>query len=1039
MKKLLALVLALVMTLSLAVVGSNAAFKDADKVNETYSEAVNVLSGMKVFQGYTDGSFQPKGAITRAEVAAIVYRLYTGDVKDAQASLYATYNKFSDMDGAKWAAGYIGYCANAGLVKGYDAKTFGPADKVTGYQALAMILRAAGYDKNNEFTGADWQLHVAQYAQQLGVLKNVKNEDLNAPASRELVAELLFRTAAYVPTVTYTAALGYNSNSSILGNTKNDTLGYKNFGLTKTDASTDKWGRPLYKWTNGKTGTALVTYATVKAAPVVTYTKAVTECDVAHDAGLKVDTGYTLYVNGQKQPLKYTVNLTDTVTKMGAQGRLIEVYDDSIVMIDTFLAKVTAVSAAAYDAQGHLRTEATIKMDVYDVAGSVTSHSLKLTNGEDAYPYAVGDYVLVNAWTTSTNSVTESGLIKNTGTEGTDYYGEIVAKATSVDGAQSVIYWNAKQHNVEGTSYDDAYKFNLDNAKTSTSKYTWFFDQYNNLIGNVEIAAATSYGVINSIWWAGNAADGSGVAKANVTYMDGTTGQLDITEMTYDDNSALDSSYAGYQRVYGKVAHNTATNILMSGDGSYFYVDSSIVTNTNAPTQAQTATVGAPKLNNVLNGHLFQFTTKDNGTVSAVEVSGNGTALTVNGVSDTNFTKFHAEKLAVNKLQQYNGGNLIVNANTMFLIRSGKGSAASPYTFKSVTGYANIDKFVTGEVDFVDLNKDNVADYVYITADLESAKTTSLFFYDGAQSAYTISQTTWAVPGYVDGAEKTIYVSSYDSNFMSALTANTLYKVALENDSVKQYVALATIGTESASSVQVTAFTGYPLADVYTNYTPYVVSVKGAEGDTYDGYLYTDAKWGSATNKVYSISSGDNGITKMPFELKQGGVDDQNVIVVYNSQTAFDRLALQVYAKDKTESPANPTEGKVRVENAPWTYTVNGLTVTAPVCYTNTANGTAADALATAVANAKPLSMSAYAPYAGATSTYTLGVAGLANGRVAVFANSTEIPATLGAASTTTTTVTWTGTLAVGNYIVVTDAVNAGATGNYYEVFVVVA
>ena len=59
MKKLLALVLALVMTLSLAVVGSNAAFKDADKVNETYAEAVDVLAGMKVFQGYTDGSFQP--------------------------------------------------------------------------------------------------------------------------------------------------------------------------------------------------------------------------------------------------------------------------------------------------------------------------------------------------------------------------------------------------------------------------------------------------------------------------------------------------------------------------------------------------------------------------------------------------------------------------------------------------------------------------------------------------------------------------------------------------------------------------------------------------------------------------------------------------------------------------------------------------------------------------------------------------------------------------------------------------------------------
>ena len=229
MKKLLALVLALVMTLSLAVVGSNAAFKDAEKVNASYAEAVDVLAGMKVFQGYPDGSFQPEGSITRAEVAAIVYRLYTADVADKQASLYATYNKFADMNGAAWAAGYIGYCANAGLVKGYDAKTFGPANKVTGYQALAMILRAIGYDKNNEFTGAQWQLHVAQTAQQLGILKNVKGVDLNAAATRELVAELLFRTAT-VPMVSYTPAFGYVANS-VVGAQK--SLGEKNFGLAE--------------------------------------------------------------------------------------------------------------------------------------------------------------------------------------------------------------------------------------------------------------------------------------------------------------------------------------------------------------------------------------------------------------------------------------------------------------------------------------------------------------------------------------------------------------------------------------------------------------------------------------------------------------------------------------------------------------------------------------------------------------------------------------------------------------------------------------
>ena len=62
MKKLLAMVLALVMTLSLAV--SASAVKADEKINEDYAEAVAVLNGMGVFKGYEDGSFQPKGAIT---------------------------------------------------------------------------------------------------------------------------------------------------------------------------------------------------------------------------------------------------------------------------------------------------------------------------------------------------------------------------------------------------------------------------------------------------------------------------------------------------------------------------------------------------------------------------------------------------------------------------------------------------------------------------------------------------------------------------------------------------------------------------------------------------------------------------------------------------------------------------------------------------------------------------------------------------------------------------------------------------------------
>ena len=242
MKKLLAMVLALVMTLSLAV-SANAAFKDVKDINETYAESAEVLANLGVFKGYEDGSFNPKGDITRAEVAAIVYRIYTGDVKDVQAKNYETYNKFADMAGAGWAKGYIGYCANAAFIKGYPDGNFKPAGKVTGYEALTMILRAVGYDKNNEFTGADWALNVAQIAQKNGILDNVKGVDLNAPATREVVAELLFR-AINVPMVSYTAAFGYqNVGLSTAENkvfTANKTLGSEVFGLAKVSGEISK-------------------------------------------------------------------------------------------------------------------------------------------------------------------------------------------------------------------------------------------------------------------------------------------------------------------------------------------------------------------------------------------------------------------------------------------------------------------------------------------------------------------------------------------------------------------------------------------------------------------------------------------------------------------------------------------------------------------------------------------------------------------------------------------------------------------------------
>ena len=896
MKKLLAMVLALVMTLSLAV-SANAAFKDDKSISDDYAESVAVLNGMGVFKGYEDGSFKPEGNITRAEVATIIYRIYTADVaKNDKSGLYATYNKFSDMAGAGWAQGYIGYCANASLVKGYPDGTFKPSGKVTGYEVLAMILRAVGYDKNNEFSGADWALHVAQTAQQLGVLDNVaKTTDLNAPASRELVAELLFQGIQKAQ-VTYTPAFGYVTDKVI--STKTNSLGEKNFKLASA-AAADKWGRPATKWTY-TTGDKATTFV---EKPDLTYTKAVAECDVAHDLDLSADTAYALIVNGQPQTTTYTVNLTDTVTKMGAQGRLFEVYKDAktIVMIDTFLAKVTYVADITYDAQGHVKTPATITLEVYDSKTAPKTTALTLKDYDDNYGYAKDEYVLINAYTDATNSATVSGKVLNN----TKQYAEILGKATSIEGAQSVIYWNAQQHNVEGTVYDDAAKFCLDQAAQKDAKYTWYFDSYNNLIGAVEIAAANSYGVINSIWWAGNATDGSGVAKANVTYMDGTTAQVDISEMTYKDaSSALKT---------GTVSHSTATSSVMTADGTYFYVDSYINTNTNNDS------------NKLLNGHLFRFTTKSNGTLKAVEVDN---YVAADNVAD--FGKLHSiASLAVYKNTQiYTApSTLVVNANTTFLVRTNVGTDAKPsYTFKTITGFTNIDNYNPDEVDYVDLNGDNVADYVYVIGATTSSKVTSLFYFDGQQGAYTLSDGTWVVKGYVDGVAGEVKFANYDalqntlrdaytSTTKHAPAANKLYVVKLEDGVVKDGHMV------SANGPMVAYDADHPLSAAYESGKSYYVdfvsgeknATTGANVDTFNGSLYYDASAG----QYYSVIT-EGAVTKMVGTM--GNPGDQEYYFVYvTGGAAENRLCVQAYAYDKVTSPSNPDAGA----NGVVTYTLN--------------------------------------------------------------------------------------------------------------------
>ena len=555
MKKLLAMVLALVMTLSLAV-SANAAFKDADKVSADYSEAVAVLNGMGVFKGYEDGSFQPQGNITRAEVATIIYRIYTQDLaKNDKSGLYASYNKFSDMAGAGWAAGYIGYCANAEFVKGYPDGTFKPSGKVTGYEVLTMILRAIGYDKNNEFTGADWALNVAKYAEQAGVLKNVKGVDLNAPATRELVAELLFRAIAKAPMVTYTAAFGYQTvsfNGKADGKTfkDNETLGHKNFDLTDKPTN-GTYGRPATKWTYncGDKST------TVYDKPVATYTEEFKPCDLCKDLSKKKEAKVTVaYVDGvdtsaAAKAYVDTFKATDTKTALGAQGQLVEVYENekgedyTVIVINTYLAKVTKVIEEVKDKNDHVKVEASVNVDVYgtktDKNGDVNNEAIK--DSFETEGFKKGDFVLVtyNKGDIASMEAAKGEVAKLTGLKGNKLGSN---KTTSdVQDITAVAYADAK---VAVKATMNPLNTQIGSKEPSIKlgdAYTFYYDSYGNVIGVGKYDYDANYVVIDRMWNTHD--DGNGVVYANlVNVSDASVISKVVVDVVYDETGHEDTT-----------------------------------------------------------------------------------------------------------------------------------------------------------------------------------------------------------------------------------------------------------------------------------------------------------------------------------------------------------------------------------------------------------------------------------------------------------------------------------------------------------------
>ena len=529
MKKFLSLVLALVMTMSLVTVSAGAKdFTDNDKI--TYDEAVAVMSAAKVIDGYAEGDFRPTATLTRGAAAKIICNMILGPT--TASALVADAAPYKDVPANHTFAGYIAYCQKTGIISGYADGTFKPANTLTGYAFMKMLLGALGYKADVEgYTSPNWSINVAKQAINAGLNKGLKGdfngvkavnrEEACLYAFNTLKATMVeYDTTITIGGVTVAGARKDVTNSASIETIKNDDkmqFAERYFTkLTKKSNVTDDFGRPAVTWINNKTEVGTyVDYTTL----VSSYTAKVKGGEVYNDIGsaaAKFDE-VTYYVDGKVQPASVVTDLMSDVKKsnkdtFGASGKgvLTEVYVDTdeetidVVIINTYIADVSADynDKKEYLSVGVKNYGANAPTKVYldDVAG------IEKYKEDDVILVQIADGVILNVIDPKT---VEDAAISKFATD--DY---VVTGGNQYDFAEKINRYN----NVLN-------EYNKEELEDKT--YDIYVDQYGYAIG-IKLHSGTD----KYLFLAGYDKTESNLtlktAEAQVIFMDGTMSKVAI-------------------------------------------------------------------------------------------------------------------------------------------------------------------------------------------------------------------------------------------------------------------------------------------------------------------------------------------------------------------------------------------------------------------------------------------------------------------------------------------------------------------------------
>ena len=497
MKKLLALVLALVMSMSLVTI-SNAAY--SDKADIDLKEAVDVLSAVGVFIGDEKGNFNAKENLTREQAAKIIAYLELGS---KAADALAGGATFTDVASTRWSAGFVGYCAQAGVVNGVGNSKFDPAGQLTALQFGKMLLVELGYDaKAAGMVGTDWAINTSKLMAKAKLMDKIDGS-VNQVLTREKAAQMTLN-ALKAPTVEYTtkgSSIIVNGAEINLGaseptyvtNTiaKQQTiskqtltnnggytieLGEKLYQELKLNRTSDDFGRPSNEWF-------------YKAAKVGAYAD---KADLTYTAGVKAGTIYTdlglgkkidaenvaLYVNGT--PTTNTVNIAKGVsTKIGAVGNgvLTEVFYDD----DNNTAIITQI--ITYYGEVQKTVKATATKDTYIVINpDGTKQPANFKANFETDEKFEDDAVVYYTFSETAKEIKSVGLA------------EVVSGVVTEAQNKKIENEDSQNVTIDGTQYKAGYAFVGEEVSSTMVKgeYDVYLDSYGYMIKIEEVGTLSS-------------------------------------------------------------------------------------------------------------------------------------------------------------------------------------------------------------------------------------------------------------------------------------------------------------------------------------------------------------------------------------------------------------------------------------------------------------------------------------------------------------------------------------------------------------------